>query len=568
VTDHKDVFLRIDLLDPASQTLKIELSWIPEVHMQRWTLPIWTPGSYTVRDPSQHLHSLAFYQQDQQVETRRLSPSRWSAKLPCLDRVRLVYQLEAKQLTVRTSFLDPEFASLCLSAVCMLVDGKRWERHVLELLLPQGWRGFVPLPQDDAFYISQDFDQLVDSPVHAGAFEDRPFIVDGCHHSLLLIGSPPTGWPDTLVEDIEAVCGAAASLMGESPPSGDRYQLVIQMLDSGYGGLEHNDGAVLQFAWPALAEPNGYHQLLQLVGHEYLHQWNVRRLRPREYIPYDHGVAVVSDSLWFAEGITSYFDLALPLLAGRSTRKTFLRDLGKDLSHVLLSPGVQVQSLADSSREAWVRLYKCTAAGADSQISYYKLGAALAFCLDVRLRALGVSLAQVVRDLWQSFGQVGRGYGRCDIQNALAVYSQELADQLPCWLDQKGTLPIKECLDQLGLILHPVLASTAWTGLTLADHPKGVRVTRVRFESPAHHANLVAGDEIVAVRGHRLYSVDQWTLLQSGAEPMAIIYARRGRLEETQVIPAPNRTQEYTVEWNPHAPHEARVLRDRWFEIH
>ena len=75
-------------------------------------------------------------------------------------------------------------------------------------------------------------------------------------------------------------------------------------------------------------------QLLQLVGHEYLHQWNVRRLRPREFRPYDYGHPVVSEGLWFAEGITSYFDLVLPLLAGCSDRSTLLKDLSEELSTV------------------------------------------------------------------------------------------------------------------------------------------------------------------------------------------------------------------------------------------
>ena len=52
-----------------------------------------------------------------------------------------------------------------------------------------------------------------------------------------------------------------------------------------------------------------------------------------------------------------------------------------------MSPGCSIQSLAASAREAWIKLYKATPASRDSQISYYRLGAAVAFCLDVRLRS-------------------------------------------------------------------------------------------------------------------------------------------------------------------------------------
>ena len=567
VTNGQGVHLCIDLRDPASQTLKVSVSWIPEHRQQRWQLPVWTPGSYTVRDPSQHLHSLALTQAGEQRSVRRVSPSKWIADVEPFSPVQLTYQLEARQLTVRTNWLDPQFASLCLSAVAMLVEGQRWSPHTLELVLPTGWQGHVPLPKRDDFYFSSDFDQLVDSPVHAGGFEAIPFVVAGCDHSLVLIGTPPMGWPKTLVEDIEAVCNAAVALMAGPPPAGDCYQLVIQLLDRGYGGLEHDHAQVLQFAWPALAKPGGYHQLLQLVGHEYLHQWNVRRLRPKDYVPYDHGAAVVSDCLWFAEGITSYFDLCLTLLAGRSDRQTLLQDLGNDLSHVLLNPGRSVQSLADSSREAWVRLYKATPAGAQTQISYYKLGTALAFCLDVQLRAVDASLGHVLRDLWRQFGVTGRGYGRSDIQQAISHYSPSLAAMLPTWLDDVDSLPIADCVEALGLMLTPIKADSGWTGLTLTETSSGVEIKQVQSNSPGHRARLIPGDEVVGVRGVRITSLEQWPLLLKGEEQLAILFARRGRLEETQLIREPNATQSMTLEWNPHASAQAKALRDRWFEI-
>ena len=257
--------------------------------------------------------------------------------MPRRDELRLDYAIEARDLTVRTCHLDPDFASLSLAAVAMDVEGCRWHEHRLTARVPESWRVHVPLPVVDDAWIAEDFDALVDSPVHAGPFDVERFDVDGHGHELLLIGTPPGGWPPSLTQDIASVCRATCRLMDTPPPAGDRYQLVIQMLENGYGGLEHDHSAVLQFNWPALARPGGLRQLLQLVGHEYLHQWNVRRLRPADYRPYDYGRPVVSEGLWFAEGITSYFDLTTTLLAGFSDRTQFLQDLGDELSRVLMT---------------------------------------------------------------------------------------------------------------------------------------------------------------------------------------------------------------------------------------
>ena len=114
-----DVHVALDLGSPASQLLWVELRWSPTQPQQTWTLPVWTPGSYTVRDPSQHLHSLTVEQAGQVLVPRRRSPETWDLECRVSEPITLRYALEARQLTVRTNHLDPVFASLCLSAVVM-----------------------------------------------------------------------------------------------------------------------------------------------------------------------------------------------------------------------------------------------------------------------------------------------------------------------------------------------------------------------------------------------------------------------------------------------------------------
>jgi predicted metalloprotease with PDZ domain len=566
-SDLSAVRVRLDLTDAASQTITVTMTWTPAQATTRWQLPVWTPGSYTVRDPVQHLHSLSCKQQGKSVPIRRTSPSCWRADLQPDQDVEVRYQLEARQLTVRTCCLEPQFASLCLSAVVMLVDGFRWAPHHLELVLPSGWQAAVPLPHDQGIYHSDDFDALVDSPVHAGCFESQPFEVMGCQHELILFGAPPQGWPPGFLRDISAVCEATCRLMQTSPPSADRYQLVLLMLDQGYGGLEHDHAAVLHYSWKSLAGEDGYLKLLQLIGHEYLHQWNVRRLRPRDYIPYDYGGPVVSDCLWFAEGVTSYFDLGLPLLAGCSNQEQYLKDLGRDLSTVLISPGVGIQSLADSSREAWVRLYKRTPAGADSQISYYVLGTAMAFCLDVMLRESGASLASLLRQLWDHFGRHGRGYGRGDLLNAVKQHHPELAQSLPNWLDHCGSIPIEDCVSRVGLKLNPVLADRAESGLVLREERGAILIERVVQQGPGARAGLIPGDELIALHGHRIRSLEDWQILWAGPDEAVVHFARRGRMAETHLQQAPPSLDHWELSCDPGASPQASALRDAWFRI-
>ncbi len=558
-----DVDVHLDLVRPEEQRIRVTMRWTPSTSRQILQFPIWTPGSYTVRDPVQHLHSLELTAATGPVSLRRLAPNQWMADHVDSIPHSLIYVVEARDLTVRTAFIDPEFASFSLAAVVMELDGCRWSPHRLDVSCADTWQVHCPLSREGDGWRANDFDELLDSPVQAGPFHGQPFHVLDHQHTLLLMGDPPGGWPTTLKSDVERICEATCMLMGTPPPAGDRYQLVIQMLDSGYGGLEHDHCAVLQFNWAALSKPDGYRQLLQLVGHEYLHQWNVRRLRPQEFRPYDYGHPVISEGLWFAEGITSYFDLVLPLLAGTSDRSTLMRDLGDELSSVLMAPGRRVQSLAASAEEAWVKLYKSTAVSIDSQISYYRLGAATAFCLDVRLRRQGSSLAEQLRALWKTHGQVGRGFVRGDLTLLLKAIDPELAEDLDRWLDHPDSLPLQDTAGLIGARFDPVPMKEPDLGLTLADVNGRVVVNRAAVDGPGRAAALVPGDELIAVDGRRVGVAAEVSSLLRLDEPVLITYARRSCLGTTQLRPVAG-VESWCLSWDPAASSAQLFLRDRW----
>ena len=104
------VQIRLDLTQPASQTVWVHMEWTPQWNRQILQLPVWTPGSYTVRDHAQHLHSLRLSNGSSIQKLRRLSPSRWLCELTTLEPLSLTYAIESRDLTVRTGLLDPDFA--------------------------------------------------------------------------------------------------------------------------------------------------------------------------------------------------------------------------------------------------------------------------------------------------------------------------------------------------------------------------------------------------------------------------------------------------------------------------
>jgi predicted metalloprotease with PDZ domain len=556
--------------------VEVELTLHPPHDDLRWALPGWTPGSYLIRDYVRQLEGMALSQRGEAVPLQRTGVASWQAELPSLEPVTLRYRLVASELTVRTCHLTAEHGFLCLAAVAMAVEGLRWQPHQLRLSLPPDWRAFVPLPQgEDGVWLAADFDQLVDSPIEAGPHREHPFAVAGIPHRWVswgttLAGDDPITADDQLLADVERVCLACCRLMGVERPAADHYLFVLHLTESGYGGLEHDCSCVLQFGRRRLAEAEGRRRFLQLVAHEYLHQWNVRRLRPAELVPYDYHQPVVVPSLWFAEGVTSYVDQLLPHAAGISMPEEVLSDLGSDLSRYRLTPGRQVQSLRLSSQEAWVKLYKPDAYSANSQVSYYLKGAVVALVLDLHLRRAGSCLPAVLRQLWRSHGRWGRGYREADLLLAFSTAAPDLAPLLPSWLEGTDDPDLDSYLADVGLTLQPHQADAPWLGWQLELTATGLLLQRVLRGGPAESAGLLVGDELIALAGQRLRRPDDLPPLlatQKSGTPLPLHFVRDGRLHSTSVEPGSPQVERWSLEPCPEVTDAMLQRRGRWLAL-
>ncbi|MFM7311804.1 MAG: M61 family metallopeptidase, partial [Cyanobium sp.] len=520
--------VRLDLREPHRHLVEVSIRFSPRAHLQRLRLPAWTPGSYLIRDYVRTLEHLRAEADGLELPLRRTGVAEWTLDPPRTgSTVTLSYRILATELSVRTCRLDGDHGFLALAGVVLLVEGERWSPHGLELLLPPGWEGFVPLPSSDAHvhrWNARDYDQLIDSPVQAGALPCHAFSVAGVAHRWVSWGGDLVAEDPHWLEDVSRVCLQCCLLLGETGPAAADYLFVLHRPQSGYGGLEHDDGSVLVYGQRELQRPEGRRRLLQLVAHEYLHQWNVRRLRPAELSPYDYDRPTIVPSLWFAEGLTSYFDQLLPVAAGLADERELLSDLGADLSRYLLTPGRAVQSLRESSQEAWVKLYRQDAHSADSQISYYLKGAVLALVLDLQLRRSGSWLGAVLQQLWRSHGRSRRGYREADLLQAFQAHDPALAGLLPDWLEGRRDPPLREALATVGLILVQQGSEQWGNGLRAELQDGALVLRRVERDGVAQKAGLQVGDELLAVAGLRLRSVeDLANALKAGEGPPPVL---------------------------------------------
>lgn len=529
------LLLELDLREPHRHLVQARLRLTPRQAALTLRLPAWTPGSYLIRDYVRTLEGLEIHQGGQCLSPRRLEVATWSLTLPSLEPLEIHWRVLATELSVRTCHLSGDHGFLALAGVVLQVEGERWRPHQLVLHLPEGWFPFVPLPQQaDGSWWAQDFDTLVDSPIEAGPHPCHSFSVAGRPHRWVSWGGDLPADDPPFLADVAAVCQACCRLMGEERPPADDYLFVLHLLEQGYGGLEHDRSCVLQAGRRALRRPEGRRKLLQLVAHEYLHQWNVRRLRPAELAPIDYDRPSIVGGLWFAEGVTSYLDLLLPVAAGLADEASLWEDLGADLSRFRLTAGRRVQSLRASAEEAWVKLYRQDAHSHDSQISYYLKGAVVALLLDLHLRRHGSWIGAVLQQLWRSHGRSRRGYRNEDLIAAFADHAPDLSTLLPQWLESTDDPPIDAYLREVGLGLVPETAPHPFAGWQPELQGTGALILRrVDRDGPAQLAGLQVGDELLALAGQRVRAEEDLAPLlgePAAPQPVDVLFCRDGRI--------------------------------------
>ncbi|MEG2977058.1 MAG: peptidase M61 [Comamonas sp.] len=521
---------------------------------QLLSLPVWIPGSYLVREFSKNLQSLSATQNGQPVPAEQLSKNQWkiacSADAACV----ISYQVCAYDTSVRTAWLDRRRGFFNGTSLCLRVHGQESQPHALELLsspATQDWQVATGLTaaQVDAngfgLYTAAHYDELVDCPVEMGQFWRGSFVAGGVPHEFVVAGAAPSFDGERLLADTQKICETEIAFWhadGSQPPM-DRYVFMLNVVDDNYGGLEHRNSTALicgRRDLPRKGEAKageGYNTLLGLISHEYFHTWNVKRLRPAEFARYDYEQENYTELLWFFEGFTSYYDDLFLRRAGLIDSALYLKLITRTINQVLQTPGRHVQSVAESSFDAWVKYYRQDENTANHTVSYYTKGSLVALCLDLALRNNAgdkgrSSLDDVMRGLWRK--SEGGPISEADVMAVVTeLGNANIAQQLQSWVHSTNDLPLRELLAQHGINTKVEPAQLAQKlGLRVQEN-HSVQIKTVLRGGPAEQAGMMAGDEWLALEAEgqrwRIGKLDD-VLLYAGGSNQVTAWVARDRL--------------------------------------
>ena len=478
------------------------------------SLPTWIPGSYLIREFSKHIESVRAYDEAGRIlKIQKFEKNKWRLFNTDHEFITVEYDVYAYDLSVRGAYVDQNRLYVNPACACLGLEGQEEKEVEVELFLPDELKHFQlatglaskSLVKGRYTLKAQNYAELIDAPFELAEQTRFGFEAEGIAHEFVVSGQHAMN-AERMQQDIEKICATEIKMFGSAPFA--NYTFMTMATGNSYGGLEHPNSTSLitpRSDLPKADEPvepsEDYQRFLGLCSHEYFHSWLVKFIRPENLVNYDLNKESYTTLLWVFEGFTSYYDDLILLRSGVVSQESYLKLLKTQIDRYLQNPGRNVQTVAESSFDAWVKFYRQDENSNNAGTSYYNKGCLVALCLDLGLRLRGSSLDALMRKLYEN------------AQNGIQVNERsifEICEQLTgdSWLEQINhlintvdELPLDQLFPEFGLSYSLKNDKSLPFGMKVVDKPEGVLIQQVRRDGTAAQAGLSANDVILAIDG-------------------------------------------------------------------
>ncbi|MCG5054303.1 MAG: PDZ domain-containing protein [Myxococcales bacterium] len=576
---------QVALSAPARHELSVTME-VPALDQDTCVLafPVWTPGSYMVRDFSRNVFELEVTdRQGKPLPVERLEKHRWQVKTGGRP-FRVCHTVFAYDPSVRAAYLDTDRAVLNGTSLFFFVEGHVERPCTLSIDAPAGWTTSVALPRKGGKYLAVSYDELVDSPCAVGKHERYAFRVKGVPFEIAWMGGSNADM-DRVVAGVKKIVQATGTLFGGFPF--ERYVFLVQTQPRRGGGLEHAASCTLNVDAMGFGSEAGYQSFFELVAHEFFHAWNVKRIRDVVLGPFDYGKENYTRLLWFHEGFTDYMETQLVLRAGLLSLDKFLDDTAKQWRSYVNKPGRNRTPLSELSFEAWIKQYKPSEVFTNRAISYYEKGRWVAFVLDLMMRERTrgrQGVPELFVWLWNNIAKAGRSLTASDILHAAnEVGGADYTSVFARYVDGTDELPFPRLCAHAGLSVEARDAAReekdalaqrrkrAWAGFTIRGGASGdaAIVQNVLPDSPAERSGLSFGDHVVAVAGHKVDATNVFERIADHDEGarVKLTFFRDEWLREVEVKLGRNPDQTFKLSIDPKAGATARAVLQGWLGL-
>ena len=560
---------------PAPRHLKVR---IPAPHTHRvhleirvddapgdtvtWRMPRWIPGAYKLVDFARNVRNArAETLNGDPLRVERIDLHTWRLHHGGQP-FRWFHEAHLDQMTVHQAQVTADFGLINPATLCPRPLEWPDTPWTLGFELPAGWRVATALPESSpGTFDVEGYDRLIDCPWMLGTFHDWSFETDDLTARVAWTGVLESRAVPALTGGLARVLETTRSFWGHRPY--DRYLFQYQITDDAFiNGLEHADST---FILGNLDPVRRLRPLLALTLHEVFHTWNVKRLSPVGFGPFDYDHPAHTPMLWLVEGATEYCTAWLMHRSGLAAPGDFLTEIGGWLDEMERMPGRLDTTLAESSFITWNFMDDRW----NGAVNYYVKGALMAMALDLELRKHSQgqhSMQTWMRTLWDRFAAKGRTYEPGEPEAiASELAGRDLAGFFDLHLHQTRDADWQEVLAGAGLKLDRQIAR-ADLGARTSSKEGGLVLEGILHRGAAQRAGLQRGDRLLSWNGRRLTGsgIEGWLSEAVPGETVNLRFFRGDRLLETDLVlggTASNR-----VSSDPAADRGARDLGEAWLK--
>ena len=504
---------QIEFDDYRQHLIHVTLRFVADP-TQVLSLPTWIPGSYLIREFSKHIESVRAYDEEGRLlEIQKFEKNKWRLFNTDHELITVEYDVYAYDLSVRGAYVDQTRLYVNPACACLGLEGQEDKAVEVELFLPDELEHFQlatgmaskSLVKGRFTLKAKNYAELIDAPFELAEQTRFSFEANGIPHEFVVSGKHAMN-AARMQQDIEKICATEISMFGSAPFS--NYTFMTMATANSYGGLEHPNSTSLispREDLPKANEPEepseDYQRFLGLCSHEYLHSWLVKFIRPENFVNYDLNKEGYTSLLWIFEGFTSYYDDLILLRSGVISQASYIKLLKTQIDRYLQNPGRFVQSVSESSFDAWVKFYRQDENSNNAGTSYYNKGCLVALCLDLGLRLRGSSLDALMCKLYENAQKGIQVHERTIVELCNELTGDNWIEQINHLINTTDELPLDQLFPEFGLSYSLKNDKSLPLGLKLVDKPEGVLVQSARRDGAAAQAGLSAHDVIIAIDG-------------------------------------------------------------------
>ncbi len=442
----------VDLSDTSGHTFNVTV--YPEQLTDKnkiYQFAASAPGTYEIMDIGRFVNSFHAYDNSgKEIQTKQISTNQWEISTPTQTKkveysVSDTWHSKVKEHAIflmSGSNLEKDNALINGQCVFGYFDGMQSEPLYIKINHPSGWETGSALPEDnEGYYIADNFDRIVDSPILTGRLSEAETKIGKCLIKIYTYSKTDMVKSSDILTSVTDVLNAEDKFTAGLPV--DHYTFLFHFEDVTNGAWEHSYSSEYIYKETPVSELiKG--SLPSFIAHEFFHIITPLNIHSQLIEPFNFVNPVMSQHLWFYEGTTEWAAWILQLRAGLITLDDYLLEMKKQLfTSEYFNKDLSLRDLS-------INAYKYP----DQYQNIYEKGPVTSALLDIYLLKLSGGkrgLREVILELSKKYG-IHKTFDEDSFFDEIVKMTYpEIKSFFDKYIIHADPLPLKEYLGWLGI---------------------------------------------------------------------------------------------------------------------